>query len=383
MEIKWGRYPSIFAFIGSLTGLVFVLALDGFVAKMIAFGALVVFLLLYFMHFVIITDKYLIFCYSLIFVFVKKDDGVLIQANLGKSYCDNYAYYIGDRLARYLFVYGENDRINSRAKKKEQKDDFDYIEYFKKARKNAITMKYSEQKSYTKIGGHPNLPESFVWPEFENKEDILAHIENRPLSFAFQADMREVSKFDTSGLLPKTGVLSVFYDCISYPSGWFNGQENGLKVYYFEQNPEDMAESDFYFEDKEEEMPWLLNEHFLSFGNEEQVPGNEEAEAREGKELPKYDNHPEVIVMYEGGNEYSSQFFGYSRDLQGSTFLGVQDDVDKIDNDYILLLQLESDPDLGENDFLRIGYSRLYIYIKQEDLINKDFSKVRYIMDIG
>lgn len=54
----------------------------------------------------------------------------------------------------------------------------------------------------SKIGGHPDLPAGTVWPTFKG----------RPQSFLAQIRLVDVSPYDTSGLLPRQGMLWFFYD---------------------------------------------------------------------------------------------------------------------------------------------------------------------------
>lgn len=54
----------------------------------------------------------------------------------------------------------------------------------------------------SKIGGAPDVPPDFVWPQGVYD----------PMSFLAQIDLAEASPLDPTGLLPKTGLLSFFYE---------------------------------------------------------------------------------------------------------------------------------------------------------------------------
>ena len=54
----------------------------------------------------------------------------------------------------------------------------------------------------SKFGGQPDLPASVPWPSNENCA----------LSFVAHINFAEVSKFDIDSLLPKSGMLFLFYD---------------------------------------------------------------------------------------------------------------------------------------------------------------------------
>lgn len=54
----------------------------------------------------------------------------------------------------------------------------------------------------SKFGGSPDLPDGLSWPLNENGA----------LSFVAQINFTEASKFDIDSLLPKSGMLYLFYD---------------------------------------------------------------------------------------------------------------------------------------------------------------------------
>jgi uncharacterized protein YwqG len=56
----------------------------------------------------------------------------------------------------------------------------------------------------TKLGGRPDLPRSFVWPQHSNGL----------LSFIAQVNLAETNPFSADGRLPTTGLLSFFYDSL-------------------------------------------------------------------------------------------------------------------------------------------------------------------------
>lgn len=94
--------------------------------------------------------------------------------------------------------------------------------------KNEIRISYDLPDSPvsptgSKIGGKPALPEDFAWPEFEGA----------PLSFMAQINLREVAEYDVQGILPKTGVLSFFYDMVSMTWGFEPSDKGSARVYYF------------------------------------------------------------------------------------------------------------------------------------------------------
>lgn len=77
-----------------------------------------------------------------------------------------------------------------------------------------LKTKYSEKKlkvGVSKLFGNPDVYKDFVWPT------IKVAGEEYDLSFICQINLKEVSKYDKLGLLPKKGMLYFFYDLDEMP----------------------------------------------------------------------------------------------------------------------------------------------------------------------
>ncbi len=61
----------------------------------------------------------------------------------------------------------------------------------------------------SKFGGAPDVPPDFEWPVWNGK----------PLGFLAQINLEEVEPFDVENQLPKSGLLSFFYDFQEWPFG--------------------------------------------------------------------------------------------------------------------------------------------------------------------
>jgi uncharacterized protein YwqG len=57
----------------------------------------------------------------------------------------------------------------------------------------------------SKLGGQPDLPPDTEWPEHNGQ----------PLGFLAQFNLAEVAPYDVESLLPRTGLLSFFYDFVA------------------------------------------------------------------------------------------------------------------------------------------------------------------------
>lgn len=106
-----------------------------------------------------------------------------------------------------------------------------------KIAKNEIRISYSEVETPlsicdSKIGGKPAVSNDFIWNEHFG-EDFDGERKSRPLSFMAQINLKDIATDDTENLLPKTGVLSFFYELVSMPWGFEPLDKGSAKVYYF------------------------------------------------------------------------------------------------------------------------------------------------------
>ena len=104
------------------------------------------------------------------------------------------------------------------------------FEFLKPMAKNAIKIDTQAKDDgdivvgASKFGGQPDLPANVPWPSNENGA----------LSFVAQINFAEVSKFDTDGLLPKSGMLYLFYDINLRIWGYDPADKKGFAVIFSE-----------------------------------------------------------------------------------------------------------------------------------------------------
>lgn len=134
-------------------------------------------------------------------------------------------------------------------------------EILMKLSKNEIRISYHKIDGVlpaysSKIGGKPAVPHDFVWPRYlGNTYDNI--LKERPLSFMAQINLEDIQSYDTEKLLPKTGILSFFYEQISMPWGFAPEDNGSAKVYYFP-NKENLISIDIPADmDEEAIMPEL------------------------------------------------------------------------------------------------------------------------------
>ena len=74
------------------------------------------------------------------------------------------------------------------------------LKHFEPFAKNAITLKRSENKSFTSFGGIPFAPQNFAWPMHNNK----------PIPFLLQIDFAEINADGKLTDFPTSGLMYVF-----------------------------------------------------------------------------------------------------------------------------------------------------------------------------
>lgn len=271
-----------------------------------------------------------------------------------------------------------------------------------KIAKNEIRISYSEvetslSKWDSKIGGKPAVPHDFIWPEYLG-EDYDGERKSRPLSFMAQINLKDVAVHDTENLLPKTGVLSFFYEQVSMTWGFDPLDKGSAKVYYFPDETE-LSLREFPLNiDKESIVPELA----LTFNKKISLPDfssypykdsdldwDEYYECRselgsdfdEWGESTKLLGYPDVIQspMEEECERVSRGYrCGSSEDYQKVPQRELLDIKEKA-NDWILLFQMGTISAYGfELMFGDCGH--IYFWIRKSDLKACKFDDVWLIM---
>lgn len=250
----------------------------------------------------------------------------------------------------------------------------------------------------THFGGVPDVPEDFVWPVFETSTYDDEEIKPRPLAFLAQFDCAELAPLDTEGLLPKTGVLSFFYEIDSMRWGFDPKDKGCARVFWFEdvsvlapaRVPEDLHE-DFQF-------PVLQ----FTASSEPSYPDGEDfcLEPERNMDWDGFYEALEALGMEEPDN--ISQLLGWPDLVQGNMTMECEfvsrgyylghgwDEISPEDRQYAeqtsrekwqLLFQLDT-VESEEDDFeLMFGdCGRLYFYIPKEDLLARNFERVWLVM---
>ncbi len=270
-----------------------------------------------------------------------------------------------------------------------------------KLARNSISVQISGKADgrvgESRFGGAPDVPKHFKWESYKGfgmYDDVK---KSRPLAFLAQINLADAAKFDSEGLLPKTGLLSFFYEIESNCWGYDPKDKGCARVYYFEdisklspaKFPKDLSEEyrfpayKFLFKS---ELSYPCFEDFLTYHPNADKMWDEFSKAQQSLKIPD-----EIA-------ENEHRMLGFADVIQGKMtsecelisrgyYLGNSEGYAKITpqdrqeseqcKDWILLFQLDS-MRMEEDGFeLMWGdCGMLYFYIRKQDLAARNFNNV-------
>ncbi|CAN5869441.1 hypothetical protein BH23ACT12_BH23ACT12_03770 [soil metagenome] len=238
----------------------------------------------------------------------------------------------------------------------------------------------------SKLGGNPNLPGRSEWP-----------VGDRPLDFLLQLNLNELRNMEMARLLPRGGVLSFFYDLEAQPWGFELADKDRFKVVYF-------PETSTFVEKHHPEGKPRLDERCLDFFPRISVPhlrsqAGDLLEIRTSMTEWEIDRYAEFASSYECRqgppmSEANHHFLGYSQNIQNDMQIQAQlvsngageggegtqarrGELQSGTSDWVLLLQLDSDPSANLNWG---DAGMLYFWIPRPDLRDRRFDRVWAIL---
>lgn len=224
----------------------------------------------------------------------------------------------------------------------------------------------------SKLGGLPDLPARFEWPL--NGE--------RPLEFLLQLNLTALRGMEMARLLPRTGVLSFFYDTEKQPWGFTPSDRSGFRVVHFQ-------EMSTFLRRQVPPGGHVLDERALDFFPRISIPhpgsqAGDTLEIRSGMMDWELDRYAEFASEYERAqgpplSDTNHHFLGYSENIQNDMQLQTQQvcGFDVPAADWVLLLQLDSDPSANLNWG---DAGMLYFWIPRQDLRDKKFDRTWVIL---
>ena len=268
--------------------------------------------------------------------------------------------------------------------------------------KNEIRISYKLsdrpiEGAVSKIGGKPFVPKDFEWPYYTGVDYLDENLKRRPLSFLAQFNLKDIAPFDSDNVLPKSGMLSVFYELETMRWGFDPDDSGCAKIFYFSEINE-FGEAD-YPEDLDEDF--IVTEFFVEASSHISIP--QFCDYMED-DKPDWDDYDECCIAagYDP-DEWGtySKFLGYADVIQNPMQeececvtrgyrRGCPEDIKKIPdaekldikeraNDWVLLFQMGTvETDHYELMFGDCGH--IYFWIKKDDLAAKNFEKVWLIL---
>ena len=272
-----------------------------------------------------------------------------------------------------------------------------------KLAKNEIRISYIEAGEHipacaSKIGGNPAVPKDFTWPEYTG-EEYGGEIRSRPLSFMAQINLKDAAPHDKEGLLPKTGILSFFYDMVTMKWGFDPADKGCARVFYFPDEsglspvslpegideemlvpeleidfekhislpyPEDFYSDDFDWEDYEE-MCEKLGYEFDEMGDVTKLLG-----------------YPDVIQnpMEEECETVTRGYYQGGPEDVKKISQAEKDDIKNKAKEWTLLFQMGT-IEAEEKEIMFGDCGHIYFWIKKSDLADRNFDNIWLILQCG
>lgn len=277
-----------------------------------------------------------------------------------------------------------------------------------KAARNSIRIKIEgkplDKAGATKFGGKPDVPSDFKWPSYSGIGYQDEEPKSRPLSFIAQFNLANIAQFDKDNILPKTGLLSFFYECDTMPWG-FNPKDKGCaRVYWFEdisalspaEFPDDL-EDDFRFPEigitARSEKSYQDFEDFIVQREKMAKEWDLFDEAMKSMGIEEPDDLDDLSKLLGWANIIQGNMTrecelvarrGYylGRDWNDVTPRDRQETEQWANRDWLLLFQLGT-VETDDFELMFCDCGRIYFYIHRDDLAARNFDNVWLVLQCG
>lgn len=233
-------------------------------------------------------------------------------------------------------------------------------------------LKETSEKTFSKFGGLPLVPQGFNFPFYDN----------RPIPFLLQIDFAEVNPDGKLDGFPTAGLLYLFVDSDEVNDPTFeDGEEEyaqgrTFQVMFFE--PSENLKTP----DKPSDLEYTYKEFNVGAETVETYPDTDDC--KEAFDI--YCNRPaggldDGYDELQGENMDEFMLGGWATYIQGSSFARDSefDDDNKLNADeWVLLLQVASD--VSDDKFMWGDSGMLYFYIKKADLLARKFDNIKMDM---
>ncbi len=227
----------------------------------------------------------------------------------------------------------------------------------------------------SKIGGLPDVPSGVVWPDWKGV----------PQSFVAQIRLEDLQAYNQEKLLPASGMLWFFYDAKQETYGADVSDRGGWKILFKEGDLTDLKRAA-----APEKLPKksLFKAAAVTFSNELTISAQPDLEIAglkwEDQDQEKYDKVFEEFHKSDDKVVPHNRMLGFADTLQDDMRQQAQlyangltdiedpkaEELLKTANDWVLLLQVDSDEKAGMNWG---SGGMIYYWIKKEDLQKRNF----------
>ncbi|MGI9203783.1 MAG: YwqG family protein [Woeseiaceae bacterium] len=251
------------------------------------------------------------------------------------------------------------------------------VAMLKPLKQQALHLVETSRDVRSRIGGVPDLPDGFEWPEWQNV----------PLAFLAQIDLAEIDEQSVLPDLPKHGLLSFFYDQEQSTWGFRPGDRGSWRVIYSTEEqqlrrtgpPAGVAENGQYDEKKIEFLE-VTTYPSLDRVTDQPIETSDETwdevdalQARDFADLPRHQLGGLPSPVQGDDMELECQLASNGVDVGNSTGYASPEAAALKQGaaDWVLLLQLDSD---DETNMMWGDLGMLYFWIRKDDLKARKFS---------
>lgn len=244
----------------------------------------------------------------------------------------------------------------------------------------------------SRFAGSPDLPPGFEWPMMDDA----------PQTFLAQINLADTAALDDSGLLPKSGWLYFFYEVEEGPWGFDPNDKKGFTVHYHEgdvdslvrtEQPGDISPTagEFNCCRVDVRSGWTMPDP--SDDRFKPLP----VDRHDDLEFDQYAEMLEQITGFNIDGDKNHHMLGYPQIIQGDMRIDCQlvtngiycgdasgyrdprvESLKEGVNDWRLLMQIDTDE--GRPGWMWGDCGRIYFWIRESDLREKNFDATWFIL---
>lgn len=263
----------------------------------------------------------------------------------------------------------------------------DLAQVLKENSKKSIHLIEANEVSFSKIGGLPDLPKHCTWPEYKGL----------PMSFVIQLKFSEINVGSYLEEYPSEGLLYLFY--AQDQSTWgFDPTDKGSWKTIFIPNenavleipllPKNLPDESIFSEKQVagnmiQTFPCIYDGRLTRYSMSEKLKDEYDEYIRK-----PFNNYPEHQIGGEAHPQQNPEMNIECHLVSNGVYCGSPEgykdprvaELLEQEYDWVLLLQIDSDEDVS---MMWGDLGMLYLWIKRDDLINRNFENTWMILQCG